>query len=190
MYHDIGVNQHQERKLICDVYCNNDNVDLCYVNALYDTWGDVRNRTHQLHPIKDLKKINRMVWRTLPLLDQQVGMLMVRDMDSEINSRELAAVQQWIQSNRTFHVMRDHQHHCDPRYKILGGNWIEISTFNLISILGSLAGLFGIKIHQQRDLIRDLTTIFISRSSKEAWGEDQKLLTEIFLPVVRRDAVN
>lgn len=58
-----------------------------------------------------------------------------------------------------------------------------------ISTLWPSVGLFGIKIHQRRDLVQGLATIFISKSSKEAWGEDQRLLTEIFWPIVRQDAV-
>ena len=171
------------------MYCNNDNVDLCDVNVMRETWEDDRKRTNQLHPITNFKKLNRMVWRNLPLLDDQADNLMVRDLDSEINMREVAAVQQWRQSNYTFHVMRDHQHHCNHNYRIMGGNSIKISICNILSILWLSVGLFGIKIHQRRDLVQGLTTIFVSKSSKEAWGEDQRLLTEIFWPVVRQDAV-
>ena len=135
VYHDITVNQVQEHKSICDMYCNNDNVDLCDVNVMRETWEDDRKRTNQLHPITNFQKLNRMVWRNLPLLDDQADNLMVRDLDSEINMREVAAVQQWRQSNYTFHVMRDHQHHCNHNYRIMGGNSIKISICNILSIL-------------------------------------------------------
>ena len=60
-----------------------------------------------------------MTWRFLPLLDPLVDRLMSRDADSPLLPREVDAVRQWIASNRTFHIMRDHVGHCVP---MLGGD--------------------------------------------------------------------
>ena len=49
--------------------------------------------------------------------------MMSRDGDSPIISRELNAVQQWLDSDRDFHVMRDHYHHGG--FKILGGTFLR-----------------------------------------------------------------
>lgn len=38
----------------------------------------------------------------------------------QISSREAAAVEQWLATNKTFHVMRDHPQHDTT---ILGGMW-------------------------------------------------------------------
>ena len=43
-----------------------------------------------------------------------------RDLDSRINDRELAAVHEWLESNKTLHSMRDHPWHTVP---IMGGGW-------------------------------------------------------------------
>lgn len=60
-----------------------------------------------------------MTWRFLPLLDRTVDLMLSRDTDSRVIGREVEAVDDWIQrSNSTFHVMRDHSHHC---VQILGG---------------------------------------------------------------------
>lgn len=48
----------------------------------------------------------------LPLLDELVDTFMSRDADSVILSREQSAVAEWLASNSTFHIMRDHPDHC------------------------------------------------------------------------------
>ncbi len=47
----------------------------------------------------------------LPLLDYMVDTMMSRDSDSAIIAREQAAVSEWLASNKTFHLMRDHPLH-------------------------------------------------------------------------------
>lgn len=61
-----------------------------------------------------------MFARFLPLADPKWGYVIIRDADSRLNVREKAAVDAWIASGKTFHVMRDH----DPGHRnwpILGG---------------------------------------------------------------------
>ncbi len=41
-----------------------------------------------------------MDWRFFPLLDKQVDIALIRDLDSDINPRELAAVKQFLKSNK------------------------------------------------------------------------------------------
>ena len=43
-----------------------------------------------------------------------------RDLDSRLNDREQAAVTEWLNSNKSFHIMRDHPWHGT---EILGGMW-------------------------------------------------------------------
>ena len=45
---------------------------------------------------------------------------MSRDLDSRLNEREQAAVQEWLNSNKEFHFMRDHPQHGTT---ILGCGW-------------------------------------------------------------------
>ena len=99
------------------MYCQNDNVDLCEINEIADYLkylGDSRLT-------EAVSKLNFRIWRFLPLMDPMVDRFMSRDTDSEINEREVAAVNQWFESNYTFHVMRDHQEHCAA---ILAGAFI------------------------------------------------------------------
>ena len=50
----------------------------------------------------------------------QVDLYVSRDLDSRLNERELAAVQEWLDSSKEFHFMRDHPQHGTT---ILGGVW-------------------------------------------------------------------
>lgn len=56
-------------------------------------------------------RINPRLWRFLPLLDNDVEILITRDLDSRITKRETSAVAQWLSSSLSFHVMRDHPLH-------------------------------------------------------------------------------
>ena len=81
-----------------------------------------------------------MLWRLEPLLEFDVEYVISRDIDTRIQPREVLAVREWIASNKSLHIMRDHPCHYN---KILGGmfgikkssviqgrNWIgESNTF-------------------------------------------------------------
>jgi hypothetical protein len=62
----------------------------------------------------------KLCWRFQVANDPGVGRFLVRDCDSVVNQREVAAVQQWLDSECWFHVMRDWWTHTDP---ILAGMW-------------------------------------------------------------------
>lgn len=61
-----------------------------------------------------------MYWRFLCLDVENIEMFCVRDSDSRITDREVAAVNDWISKNKTLHLMRDHPHH---NYPVMGGMW-------------------------------------------------------------------
>jgi len=61
-----------------------------------------------------------MFWRFEPLKDISIDRFIVRDSDSRLNIREAAAVQEWIESGKEFHIMRDNAQHGA---KICGGMW-------------------------------------------------------------------
>ena len=54
------------------------------------------------------------------LLLFQVSIFVSRDLDSRFNDRESAAVSEWLSSNFSLHVMRDHPEHAVP---MLGSAW-------------------------------------------------------------------
>jgi len=61
-----------------------------------------------------------LFWRFYPASDSSVDAFIVRDADSRLNSREKAAVDEWLNSDKGFHSMRDHWNHNVP---IMGGMW-------------------------------------------------------------------
>lgn len=69
-----------------------------------------------------------MYWRFFVNDDPTVNRYIVRDLDSRLNWREKAAVDEWISEGTPVHVMRDHPHHTFP---IQGGMWG--GTFNCVN---------------------------------------------------------
>jgi hypothetical protein len=61
-----------------------------------------------------------MLWRFLPCSDDDVEVMISRDADSWINEREKVCVDEWIASDKSFHIIRDHCYHSQ---KIMGGMW-------------------------------------------------------------------
>lgn len=64
--------------------------------------------------------IDGMFWRFLPAGEADVDAMVVRDVDSRVTSREFAAVNEWIESGKTLHILRDHPFH---KVVMLGGMW-------------------------------------------------------------------
>ena len=62
----------------------------------------------------------KLCWRFKVANNQEVGYFLVRDIDSVIRVREFNAVQEWIESDKLFHIIRDWWTHTDL---ILAGLW-------------------------------------------------------------------
>ena len=56
---------------------------------------------------EDNKFVNSM-WRFLPASESNVEYFISRDADSRISERDSTAVQEWINSNKLYHIIRDH----------------------------------------------------------------------------------
>ena len=94
--------------------------------------------------------------------------LINRDIDSEIIDREVAAVQQWLNSNWTFHVMRDHPSH---------GGFM-------------LAGLWGAKNYLRRTLIQGMGHSMVWTSQNDKYETDQRRLDLVVWPFATFDVVS
>lgn len=66
------------------------------------------------------KQISGLFWRFFVMDDPSVKRFMIRDADSLVSYREQVAVQQWLNSDRWFHVMHDYYSHTEL---ILAGMW-------------------------------------------------------------------
>lgn len=89
--------------------------------------------------------------------DPDVDRFIVRDVDSRLNEREKAAVDEWAQTTFPVHGMRDHPYHD---YAIMAGMWGAKKGF-----------LKGIKM---QDLINKW-------GIKSAYGDDQNFLEKVIL---------
>lgn len=76
-------------------------------------------------------RMNKMSWRFLPAKDSE--RFCARDIDSRLSKRESAAVKEWIESGKQFHVMRDHPSHS--KYAMSGGMWCSTTIPNIETLL-------------------------------------------------------
>lgn len=90
------------------------------INKLVSGGAEIINVNNLKIPNSGGQSYPGMFWRFLPMNDSNVDYFIVRDVDSRINKREALAVNEWINSGKQLHIMRDHPHHY---YKILGGMW-------------------------------------------------------------------
>ena len=92
----------------------------CAASVSADVTDALRDLGCQVVSMKDEDGFAGTFWRFLVADDPTVGRFMIRDADSRIGLREKAAVAEWIESGKPFHVMRDAVVHCDL---ILAGLW-------------------------------------------------------------------
>ena len=78
-----------------------------------------------------------MFWRFMANDDLDMEVMISRDCDSRLNVREKVAVDEWLESDKGFHIMHDHYGHRSV--PILGGMWG--------SKKGCISNMIG-KIHQ------------------------------------------
>ena len=106
-----------------------------------------------------------MFWRFWASEDNDVNIFLSRDCDSRFSIREINAINEWLKSDKDFHIMRDHPYHTVP---ILGGMW------------GCRNGIMR-KINLSK---------FIENWGKyERKGIDQDFLGEIVYPLVKNNTL-
>lgn len=97
----------------CWYYVHRDTVPIDTVEALQQ-----KDNVKIIFKEGDLNKVKPMMWRFESIDHPDVEVNMSRDVDTKFLLREKLAVDQWLESDKDFHVMRDHPHH---NYKIQGG---------------------------------------------------------------------
>jgi len=88
----------------------------------------------------DLNTCKPMTWRFEGIDDPDVKIMMSRDTDTRILLREKLAVDEWLKSDKLFHIMRDHPHHYNPNMKINAGMFgtKKIPDINWTNICNSI----------------------------------------------------
>ena len=72
----------------------------------------------QICPMLAESNWNGMFWRFFAADSDDV--MVSRDVDSRLSLREKAAVDEWLDGDKDFHIMRDHPYHAT---EIMGGMW-------------------------------------------------------------------
>ncbi|MFD0917931.1 hypothetical protein ACFQ14_16115 [Pseudahrensia aquimaris] len=78
------------------------------------------SQIHIIPKMHDPKSGSGLFWRFLVASDPNVDFFMVRDADSLISVREKCAVDEWVESDCDFHVLRDFYSHSEL---MLAGLW-------------------------------------------------------------------
>lgn len=84
-----------------------------------DTLAGLQVLADNVFHVVDRPKKERAFWRFLPMIQHET-VAIFRDCDSRINEREFAAVEEWINSDKQFHSMKDHPAHIWP---FMAGMW-------------------------------------------------------------------
>ena len=100
-----------------------------------------------------------MFWRFLDASDPEVDVMISRDADSRLSHREAMAVEEWLESDKDFHIMRDHPYHAT---EILGGMW-------------------GVR----NGILSDMETMIREYTKGDFWQVDQNFLREKIYPIVK-----
>lgn len=106
---------------------------------------------------------NSMFWRFLPICDSTVEIMICRDCDSRLSMREKNAVDEWINSDKKFHIIRDHPLH---HFKIMGG-------------------LFGVK----KDCFNNFSDLYQNYCKPNAYNGDQFFLQDIIYPLIQNNSI-
>jgi hypothetical protein len=129
---------------IIEMLSNMDNVEIRKVEGVGDNTG--------------------MFNRFLPISEENVEYCIIRDADSRLSPREKIAIDEWIQSNKDFHIMRDHPYHGTP---ILGGMW-------------------GIK----GGIIKNISEAIKQFNASSDKGQDQFFLTKYVFPLIQQGKIS
>ena len=141
----------------CRFYCATD-VPTNIIKRLESTGAKVIIR-----PKTDDVKV-MLFWRFDVMSDKSIDRYLVRDCDSVINEKESAAVDEWIISNKRFHIMRDGYTH---------------TTLILAGMFGGTTDLF--------DSIESLIQGFLNQVHVGRMHLDQDFLSEKIWPQIKDD---
>jgi len=116
--------------------------------------------------IEDIDSAFFTNYRYFACADIRTEYVIFRDTDSRIDEREAAAVKQWIKSDYSLHIMRDHPWHGPDQYyhMMLGGMW-------------------GVDCKK----LRDAKDIILNNKIPCNHGYDQFLITKHFWPRFAND---
>lgn len=107
---------------------------------------------------------NGMFWRFFAA--ENADIMISRDTDSRLSLRERAAVDEWLASDKDFHIMRDHPYH---KTEILGGMW------------GCRNGIL--------DNIKEMIHDYDMGEYSNKYQVDQNFLRDVIYPIVKDNSM-
>lgn len=140
---------------------------ICRFYVGRSTWNDMTKFMAELESYENTEIVKMkedgnwegMFWRFLPCSDKEVDVMLSRDADSRLSLREKSAVDEWLASDKLFHIIRDHPFHD---VKILGGLW-------------------GAK----KGAVPNMKQLIGNYSKGNFWQVDQNFLSEIIYPLIK-----
>lgn len=154
---------------ICRFYID----DRCDNNLI----DSLRQSNTEIVIVDETKRYQGMYWRFEASQDDDVDIFLCRDCDSRLSERERVAVDEWLLSNKDFHIIRDHPYHTVP---VLGGTW---------GCRNGLMKKLNIKsLIEKWRITRTSEIVKIAghrNHSIEAFGDDQDFLSGIIYPLVK-----
>lgn len=142
------------REWVCRFYIDDTVPEDC-VARLVDMGAQVIRVQKKLGPVYG------RYWRFWVAADSGVSRYLIRDADSRLNPRERAAVDEWVLSGKSFHVMRDSFAH---HKRMLGGMW----------------GGSGAKLRNIAELIDNWGRF-------DEHGQTDQFVSEIIYPIIKND---
>jgi len=172
-----------------NIYCNGliENIDL--INKKYNDWKiyvyyenipcnvlEILSKKQNTTLFEYKHKTNKyeaLLWRLYPL-ESNADIFISRDADSRITDREMIFVNEWINSDKVFHIMRDHYKH---KWEIMCGMFgIKIKEFNKLYDIKTLESYILEMIHW-------ITKI---KKRPSRWPRiDQYFLKNYFWPLIK-----
>jgi hypothetical protein len=130
-------------------------------------------KTHDNVKLIDMSNENLpgMVWRFFP---NDSDIFIVRDADSRLFDREKLAVDEWLETDKTLHILRDHPHHGHP---ILGGMW-GLRVRENFDITKSINDYFSGKDHGLFDRMLDMN--FLKEEIYQRYQTDSVVHDSVF----------
>jgi hypothetical protein len=167
----------------------------------FETWiyygNDVKNEyIDELKTYKNVKLIfvddksaTLMVHRFFAIDHKDIEIMFVRDADSRIHKRDQWCINEFIKSDKLFHIIRDHYHH---KKKIMGGMWgvkkgienfeIECSYVNWVKNNENLVGKYQLDQTFLEEVVynkvKNVILIHIDKKEREQEGEDSIIIQE------------
>lgn len=127
------------------VFYYDDSVPSQTIRRLYDHGAHLKLREPNWHE-------NGMFWRFRITRDFEFRHALIRDVDSRICIRDLSAIHAWIESGKSFHIMRDHPNHRTP---ILGGLWGASEKIKDLENIWEFESVYGKEIGEDQRFLRD-----------------------------------